>query len=320
MFHVNAWGVPYAAPISGAALVMAGRHLDGQSLFNLMDEEGVTSAQGVPTIWMALIEAMRKMGRKPRALRRVIVGGAAISEAMIDAFEQEFGVAAHHAWGMTEMTPLGVINTLKPRFQTLPHAAQMKQKLKQGRIVFGVDMRLVDDDGDLLPNDGATAGHLQVRGPWIAKAYYKDPKSALTADGWFDTGDIATLDADGYMQITDRAKDVIKSGGEWISSVILEGAAMGHPDIAHAAVIGIPHPRWQERPLLICVRRGESTPSLAEVNAFLATKVPKWWLPEAIAFVDALPIGATGKVQKTILREKFHDFTPPSDGSQQARA
>jgi fatty-acyl-CoA synthase len=315
MFHVNAWGIPYAAPMGGTSLVMPGRALDGQSLFELMDAEGVTCSQGVPTVWMGLIEAMRKAGRKPKDLKRVIVGGAAISEAMIHAFEDEFGVTATHAWGMTEMTPLGVMNTLKPKLKKLPHAEQIAIKLKQGRAVAGVDMRIVDADGKPLPHDGAQAGNLQVRGPWIIERYYKATETALTSDGWFDTGDIATLDADGYMQITDRAKDIIKSGGEWISSVILENAAMSHPEIAHAAVIGMPHPRWLERPLLVCVAKGANRPNLVEVNAFLATKVPKWWLPDALEFVDALPLGATGKVNKGALRQQFKSYALPMDAA-----
>lgn len=308
MFHVNAWGVPYAGPMSGAALVMPGRDLDGPNLFRLMDDEAVTCSQGVPTVWMGLLTTMREKGRKPKSLQRVLVGGAAASEMLIDAYELEFGIQVNHAWGMTEMSPLGVVNTLKPKFQKKPRAEQMRQKLKQGRVVYGVEMRIVDEAGTPLARDGQTPGNLQVRGPWIAKSYFKAGTSALTPDGWFDTGDIATLDADGYMHITDRAKDVIKSGGEWISSVDLENAALGHPQIAHAAVIGIPHPKWQERPLLICVARGTAKPSLEEVNAFLATKVPKWWLPEAIAFVDAIPLGATGKIQKSKLRTQFKDF------------
>jgi fatty-acyl-CoA synthase len=310
MFHVNAWGLPYAAPMSGATLVMPGRALDGPSIFELMDAEAVTCAQGVPTVWMALLATMREKGRKPKALSRILVGGAAVSEMLIEAYETEFGVEVNHAWGMTEMTPLGVVNTLKPKFRALPRERQMPQKLKQGRAVYGVELRIVDDGGQELPRDGKTPGHLQVRGPWIVKAYFKSDAPALTPDGWFDTGDIATLDPDGYMQITDRAKDVIKSGGEWISSVDLENAALGHPRIAHAAVIGVPHAKWQERPYLICVAKpGGPPPTLDEVNAYLATKVPKWWLPDGIAFVDAIPLGATGKIQKAKLREQFKHVT-----------
>lgn len=305
MFHVNAWGLPYSAPMSGAALILPGRGLDGPSLFELMDAESVTCAQGVPTVWMSLLATMREKGRKPKGLERILIGGAAASEMLIEAYENEFGVGVNHAWGMTEMSPLGVVNTLKPKFLNMPRAQQLPQKLKQGRVVYGVEMRVVDADGNALPHDGASPGNLHVRGPWIVKSYFKSDSPALTADGWFDTGDIATIDADGYMHITDRAKDVIKSGGEWISSVDLENAALGHPQIAHAAVIGIPHPKWLERPYLICVAKPGPKPTLDEVNTYLATKVPKWWLPDGIAFVEAIPLGATGKIQKTKLREQF---------------
>jgi len=310
MFHVNAWGVPYAAPIAGTSLVMPGRKLDGDSLFELMDAEGVTCSQGVPTVWMSLLDTMRRQGRKPKALSRIVIGGAAASEMLISAYEDEFGIDVSHAWGMTEMTPLGVVNTLKPKFKALPRDRQLTQKLKQGRAVYGVDLRIVDGHGAPLPNDGKSPGHLQVRGPWIVKSYFKAERTALTPDGWFDTGDIATIDPDGYMHITDRAKDVIKSGGEWISSVDLENAAMGHPEIAHAAVIGMPDAKWQERPMLVCVGRNGARPDLAAINAFLATKVPKWWLPDRVEFVDVLPVGPTGKIQKTKLRERF--LTPKS--------
>ncbi len=313
MFHVNAWGVPYAAPMGGASLVMPGRNLDGPSLFKLMDDEAVTSAHGVPTVWMGLIATMRAEGRKPHALRQVLIGGAAVPEAMLDAFESEFGIEVNHAWGMTEMSPIGVINTLKPKLQTLPSDAQAKLKLKQGRGVFGVEMRLVDADGRVLPHDGVAAGQLQVRGFAIMRRYFRSDSDATTDDGWFDTGDIATIDADGYMLITDRSKDVIKSGGEWISSVMLENAAMSHPAIAQAAVIGVPHPNWLERPLLIIVRQGDVDPTLDDVRGFLADKVPRWWLPDAIAFVEALPLGATGKVQKTALRSDFAAYRLPEE-------
>jgi fatty-acyl-CoA synthase len=249
-----------------------------------------------------------------------LVGGAAMPEALLAAFETEFGLEVSHAWGMTEMSPVGVINTLKPKFKSRPRPEQIEQKLKQGRIVAGVDMRLVDAEGRELPRDGVTSGHLQVRGPWIVRSYFRATQTATTLDGWFDTGDIATLDADGYMRITDRAKDIIKSGGEWISSVILENAVMGHPDIAHAAVIGVAHPKWQERPLLVCVRRAAATPSLEDVRAFLADKVPRWWLPDGIVFVDALPLGATGKVQKAVLRADFAHYRLTEEGGRSAHA
>jgi 3-(methylthio)propionyl---CoA ligase len=304
MFHVNGWGIPHAAPLMGAPLVFGGPAFDGPRLFALMDEEAVTCAQGVPTLWLALIAEMRARGRKPKALRRVVIGGAAASEMMIKAFEHEFGIEAYHAWGMTETTPIGVVNRPKKKFQNAPPDVQARQKLKQGVGVFGVDIRIVDVDGRVLPNDGVAQGHIQVRGPWIMKSYFKEDHSPLTPDGWFDTGDIGTLDPDGYMEITDRAKDVIKSGGEWISSSMLETAALGHPQVAQAAVIGVPHAKWLERPLLICVPHG-TPPSLADMNAFLAARLPRWWLPDALECVETLPIGPTGKILKTKLREQF---------------
>jgi len=308
MFHVNAWGIPYSAPIAGAPLVMPGAKLDGVSLFGLMDQTGVTLALGVPTVWLGLLDEMDRQGRAPKALERVLIGGAAPSQSIIDRFELDHGVTVHHAWGMTEMSPLGTVNTLKPKYKDWPRDKQMPVKLKQGRVVYGVDMKIVDEDGNDLPNDGATAGHLLVRGPWIVREYFKAGESALTDDGWFDTGDIATLDADGYMHITDRSKDVIKSGGEWISSVDLENAAMGHPAVKQAAVIGVHHPKWQERPLLICVPNGGERPDRDEICAYLAGKVPKLWLPDAVEWIDELPLGATGKILKTELRKRFAGY------------
>jgi len=308
MFHVNAWGIPYSAPIAGAPLVMPGAKLDGASLFELMDASKVTLALGVPTVWMGLLDHMDKLGRKPNGLERVLIGGAAASEAMINRFELDHGVTVHHAWGMTEMSPLGTVNSLKPKFLDMPREQQMPIKIKQGRVVYGVDMKIVDDAGKDLPQDGKAEGRLLVRGPWIVREYFKAGESALTPDGWFDTGDIATLDSDGYMHITDRAKDVIKSGGEWISSVGLENAAMGHPSVKQAAVIGVPHPKWLERPLMICVPDGEETPDLAQIRDYLADKVPKLWLPDAVEWVESLPIGGTGKVLKMELRKRFSDY------------
>ena len=309
MFHVNAWGIPYSAPIAGTPLVMPGPKLDGQSLFEFMDAEGVTMALGVPTVWMSLLDHMDKVGRKPAGLNSVVIGGAAASEAIINRFELDHGVTVNHAWGMTEMSPLGVVNTLKPKYQSLPREQQMPTKLKQGRAIYGVDLCIVDDDGQELPRDGETSGRLLVKGPWIVSEYFKAGESALTPEGWFDTGDIATLDPDGYMLITDRAKDIIKSGGEWISSVGLENAAVGHPAIKQAAVIGVAHPKWLERPLLVCVPVGENQPDLAEIREYLAEKVPKLWLPDAIEWVESLPIGATGKVLKAELRNRFAGYT-----------
>ena len=308
MFHVNAWGIPYSVPIAGSKLVMPGDKLDGKSLFELMDQEEVTIALGVPTVWLGLLDHMDKLGRKPSKLERVVIGGAAVSEIMMDRFELDYGVNVHHAWGMTEMSPIGVVNSLKPKFNKLSRQDQMPIKLKQGRAIFGVELRVVDDNGrDLLCN-GKSSGNLLVKGPWIISKYYKTGKSALTKDGWFDTGDIATIDEDGYMNITDRAKDIIKSGGEWISSVGLENIVMGHEAIANAAVIGISHPKWQERPILICVSKDSTKPTLEEIHSYLINKVPKIWLPDAIEWVDSLPIGATGKIVKASLREMYKDY------------
>lgn len=309
MFHVNAWGMPYAAPMAGSPLVFPGRALDGESLFNLMDDEEVTFSQGVPTVWMGLIAHMRKVGRKPKKLESVVIGGAATPESMIVAFEDEFGIEVNQGWGMTETTPLGVFNTLRPKHKALPRKQQINQKLKAGHTVYGVELRIVASDGRILPNDGQSSGHLQVRGPWVIRSYFKGDENLLTEDGWFDTGDIGNLDVDGFLQITDRAKDVIKSGGEWISSVDLENEAMSHPDVAHAAVIGVFHPKWQERPLLICVPAdAKKPPTLEGINDFLVDRVPKFWLLDALEIVESLPLGATGKVQKSVLRDRFKDY------------
>ncbi len=309
MFHVNAWGMPYASPMAGSPLVFPGRALDGESLFDLMDAEDVTCAQGVPTVWMGLIAHMRKVGRKPKKLESVVIGGAATPESMLIAFEEEFGIEVNQGWGMTETTPLGVFNTLRPKHKKLPRKDQIPTKLKAGHSVYGVELRIVSPDGHVLPNDGETSGHLQVRGPWVIRSYYKSKAEVLTADGWFDTGDIGTIDEDGFLQITDRAKDVIKSGGEWISSVDLENETMSHPAVAHAAVIGIPHPKWQERPLLICVPSDpKAPPTLEDINAFLTDRVPRFWQIDALEVVESLPLGATGKIQKNVLRGQFKKY------------
>ena len=308
MFHVNAWGVPYAAAMVGSKLVLPGPALDGKSLLELIQQEGVTSALGVPTVWLGLLTAAKSSGVRMSSLRKVTVGGSACPPSMIQQFEQEHGARVLHAWGMTEMSPLGTANVLLPKHAELSDEGRLHIQSKQGRPVFGVDLRLVDDDGNVLPHDGKTSGHLQTRGYWIASGYLNKPNEGQhTPDGWFFTGDIATIDPDGYMQITDRSKDVIKSGGEWISSIDLENAAMAHPKVAMAAAIGVPHPRWGERPLLVIVRK-DATLTKEELKEFLETKIVKWWLPDAIEFVDALPLGPTGKILKRTLREKFADY------------
>jgi fatty-acyl-CoA synthase len=309
MFHVNAWSIPYAAPMAGADLVLPGPRLDGAGLCELIDESGATFLLGVPTVWLSLLTHCREQGRKLGRVDRVLVGGSALSRALLEDFEREFGVSVIQGWGMTETSPLGTISTLLPKHEALPESERHAVKLKAGRPVFGVELRLIGAEGEELPHDGKSAGLLQIRGPWVAKAYYKrDSDPAFTPDGWFDTGDIGTIDADGYLAITDRAKDVIKSGGEWISSLDLEDAAMTHPDVAQAAVIGLPHPKWQERPLLVVVPRPGRSPEGAEIRRHLESRVAKWWLPDAVEFVDALPIGPTGKVLKTELRKRFEGY------------
>lgn len=306
MFHVNAWSVPYAAFVVGAKLVMPGAGLDGASLYELFDAEKVTLSLGVPTVWLGLLNYLREKNLKLDHLTRTVIGGAAVPESMIAAFEDEHDVQVIHAWGMTEMSPLGVANTLKAKHLALPLEQRRALSLKQGRGFFGVELRLVSETGEILPWDGQAAGHLQVRGPWIAKGYFKgEGGDVLTADGWFDTGDVATIDPDGFMRITDRSKDVIKSGGEWISSIDLENAAMGHPSVLQAAVIGVPDEKWTERPLLIVVARPGHTIDKSSVLDYLSTKVAKWWVPERVEVADSLPIGATGKVLKTELRKMY---------------
>jgi acyl-CoA synthetase (AMP-forming)/AMP-acid ligase II len=305
MFHVNAWGVPYAAAAVGAKVVLPGPKLDGASLVELIDGERVTCLLGVPTVWMGLLAYLREQGKTLTTVKKVVCGGSAAPSGMIQAFERDHGVQVLHAWGMTEMSPLGTVSVPLLKHAPLDEQSLLALKCKQGRPIFGVDIRIVGADGVVLPDDGKTSGHLQVRGNWIVDTYFKSADGPAHKDGWFDTGDIATIDQDCFMQITDRAKDVIKSGGEWISSIVLENAAMSHPSVALAAAIGVPHPKWVERPLLLVVKAPGRDVSAEELIQFLETKVVKWWLPDAIEFVDALPIGATGKVLKRELREKF---------------
>ena len=316
MFNVNAWGMPYAGAMAGAKLVMPGPGLDGRNVYELLRDEKVTMALGVPTVWLMLLQYAETAGLDPRrelTLRRVVIGGSAAPRAMSETFEKQFGAFVLHAWGMTEMSPLGTVCNLLPKHQGCTLEQRLDVQAKQGRPLYGVDMRIVDDAGCALPHDGKAFGHLMVRGPWITKGYFKgEGGEILDADGYFDTGDVATIDADGYMQITDRSKDVIKSGGEWISSIDLENAAMAHPGIAEAAVIGVAHPKWQERPLLVVVRKaGKEEVTRDDVLAFLQGRVARWWLPDDVAFVDELPHTATGKLLKTKLRETFCDYRLP---------
>ena len=308
MFHVNAWGVPYAAAMTGAKLVLPGPGLDPVSLMELIEGEQTTTLLGVPTVWLALLAHARAHGKKMSWVRKVVIGGSACPPSMIQAWEREHGARVLHAWGMTEMSPLGTVNTLLPKHAGLDDDGKMAIKAKQGRPVFGVNLRLVDDDGAVIPHDGKTSGHLQVRGWWVADSYFKRENDETHQDGWFYTGDIAAVDSDGYVQITDRSKDVIKSGGEWVSSIDLENAAMMHPSVQQAAAIGVHHPKWQERPLLIVVKAPGKEVAKEDLHQFLATKLVKWWMPDAIEFVETLPLGATGKVLKRELRQKFADY------------
>ena len=308
MFHVNAWGSPYSAPMVGASLIMPGRHLDGASLADMMNTERVTCSAGVPTVWLGLLQHLRASGKRLETVERLIIGGSACPPMLMRAFGDEYGVRVDHAWGMTEMSPIGTYNMLKSSNAALPPDAAFRLREKQGRVMYGVDMRIVNDDGKELAWDGMTSGHLQVKGPNVCAAYLGDaPGSALDAEGWFATGDVATIDDEGYMEITDRSKDVVKSGGEWISTVQLENIAVGHPDVAEAAVIAARHPKWDERPLLIVVAKQGTTVDIASLRAFFDGKVAKWWQPDDIIVVDELPHTATGKIQKMALRDRFRD-------------
>ncbi len=307
MFHVNAWGIPYAAAMAGAALVMPGRHLDGASLAALMNDERVTMSAGVPTVWLGLLAHLRASGERLATVRRIMTGGSACPPVLIEAFG-EYGIAVEHGWGMTELSPVGTYNRPKPAHQGLDAAEMLRLGLKQGRALSGIDMKIVGADGAELPWDGTAFGDLKVRGPWVCSGYYNEaPGSALDEDGWFATGDVATIDAEGVMEITDRSKDVIKSGGEWISSIALENIAVSHPDVAEAAVVAARHPKWDERPILIVVPRPGAVIDPASVLALYAGKVAKWWLPDAVVVESEMPHTATGKVQKLVLRARYRE-------------
>ena len=311
MFHVNAWNTPYSALLIGAKQVFPGPKLDGENLYELLAAEKVNYSLGVPTVWLGLLQYMEKTGKELPHLRKGMCGGSALPEALIRGFEKH-GIELQQGWGMTEMSPIGTVNVLPPAIASLPQDERIKFQVKAGRALPFVDMRIVSDDGKELPRDGVSDGRLQVRGPSIIGAYFKATEATLTSDGWFDTGDVAIIDEDGFLQITDRAKDVIKTGGEWVSSIDIENAALMHPGVANAAVIGVTHPRWQERPLLIVVKREGQDPRPDEIKEFLKGRLDKIAWPDAVEFVTELPLGATGKVLKTELRKKFKNYVLPA--------
>ena len=314
MFHVNAWGLPYSAALTGCKVVFPGPAMDGKSIYELMEAEQVSFAAGVPTIWQMLLGHTQGNGLKFSSLKRTVIGGSACPPAMIDTFRETYGVDVLHAWGMTETSPLGTVCTLKNKHLALPTEQQLAIRLKQGRAICGVDMKIVGDNGQDQPWDGHTYGDLLVRGPWVMDTYFKG-ESPLVKDaegrGWFPTGDVATIDADGFMQITDRSKDVIKSGGEWISSIDIENIAMAHPAVAMAACIGMPHPKWDERPIVAVVRKPGAELTREELLKFYEGRIAKWQVPDDVVFVDAIPLGATGKMLKTKLRADLKDYKLP---------
>ena len=313
MFHANAWGIPYAASVAGAKLVMSGPHTDVPTLQKLIVAEKVDLALAVPTIWLGMLQHLEKHGGGLGVLNRTAIGGSAVPRSMVEGFDKHHGVRVLQLWGMTEMSPLGTVGTATPEVNAMPYEKQLDYRIKQGRALFGVEMKIVGDDGAELPRDGKAFGRLLVRGPWVVGSYFKgDGGEVRDGDGWFDTGDVATLDPLGYMQIVDRSKDVIKSGGEWISSIDLENAAVGAPGVAEAAVIGIPHPKWDERPLLLVRQKDGATVSKESVLAYLDGKIAKWWMPDEVLVVDDLPHTATGKLLKTELRELYKDFKLPT--------
>ncbi|WP_028225049.1 3-(methylthio)propionyl-CoA ligase [Paraburkholderia ferrariae] len=312
MFHVNAWGLPHAAPLNGTKLVLPGKDLDGKSLYELMESEGVTCSAGVPTVWLGLLAHLREAGVRFSTLARTVIGGSACPPAMLRAFEDEYGVHVIHAWGMTEMSPLGTLAKLNWEQSQRPPDARRALLEKQGRVIFGVDMKIVGPEGQELPWDGVAFGDLHVRGPWVIDRYFRQESGTPLVGGWFPTGDVATIDPDGFLHITDRSKDVIKSGGEWISSIDLENVAVAHPAIAEAACIACAHPRWTERPLIVAVKKPGAEVTREALLAFYVGKVAKWWQPDDVVFVDSLPHTATGKLQKLKLREQFRDYVLPT--------
>ena len=314
MFHVNAWGLPYSVTMVGGKLVLPGMKMDGESLHELIDAERVTVSAGVPTVWLGVLDFLQRTGRSVPTLDRCVIGGSATPRAMSVELKEKHGVNVLHAWGMTEMSPLGTVNTAKYGMEQETAEETFNRQVKQGRPCYGVDMKIVDDSDRPLPWDGKAFGELKVRGHWVCNSYFRGEGESHDSKGWFATGDVATVDADAYMQVTDRSKDVIKSGGEWISSIDLENVAVGHPDVFEAAVIGVQHPKWDERPLLIIVRQKNSEVTADALLAFFEGKVAKWWIPDDVVFVDELPHTATGKLLKMELRARFSEYVLPTVG------
>ncbi len=313
MFHANAWALTFTGPMAGMKLVMPGPMMDGKSIYELLESEKCTFSAAVPTVWLMLLNYLEESGKKLPHLSRVLIGGSACPRAIMETFDKDYGVQVIHAWGMTETSPLGTVSHIEPEIAHLPYEEQLSYRLKQGKPPLIVEMKITDDEGCDLPRDGKAYGTLKVRGPAISKAYFGGEGGQILDDGgWFDTGDVASIDPLGYMQITDRSKDVIKSGGEWISSIDLENAAIGHPKAAECAVIGMPHPKWDERPLLIVLLKEGESATPEDFKEFLTGKIAKWWMPDDVVFVDDIPHGPTGKISKLDLREQFKDYVLPT--------
>lgn len=312
MYHANAWGVVYSAPAVGAKLVLPGQRMGGESIYNLIEQEGVTYSAAVPTVWQMLLTYMQENGKRFTTLERVTIGGSACPESIIRTFRDDYGVDVIQGWGMTETSPLGTVSVPNASVAAKSEPEQMAYKLKQGRLLCGLEMKLVDDAGNRLPHDGKTPGRLMVKGPTIAGAYYGgEGGDVLDAEGFFDTGDVSTIDAEGYMQITDRAKDVVKSGGEWISSIEIENIAMGHEAVVNAAVVGIAHPKWDERPILLCQLKPGASASADDLKSFLDGKIARWWMPDDVLFVADIPLGPTGKIDKKAIRAGLEGYQLP---------